>query len=102
VLTKAGFTLLFDPEFAPDALPTASPAAEPNSGVFWRIRKNGLVGHSGSDPGVTAFMFIDPASGTGRILMTNIEAGGKGEQDDPKIVQQFREVWKTLGEVRQP
>lgn len=102
VLTKAGFTLLFDPEFAPDALPAASPAAEPNSGVFWRIRRNGLVGHSGSDPGVTAFMFIDPASGTGRILMTNIEAGGKGEQDDPEIVQQFREVWKALADVRQP
>lgn len=100
VLSKAGFTLLFDPEFAPDALPTGIPAGEPNGGVFWRIRRNGLVGHSGSDPGVTAFMFIDPASGTGRILMTNVEAGGKGEQDDPKIVQQFRDIWKTLGDVR--
>lgn len=100
VLSKAGFTLLFDPEFAPDAMPTGSPPDVPNSGVFWRIRKNGLVGHSGSDPGVTAFMFIDPASGTGRILMTNIEAAGKGEEDDPKIVRQFREIWKALGEVR--
>ncbi|RZA33990.1 MAG: class A beta-lactamase-related serine hydrolase [Lysobacteraceae bacterium] len=102
VLTKAGFTLLFDPQFAPDALPAASPAAEPNSGVFWRIRRNGLVGHTGSDPGVTAFMFIDPASGTGRLLMTNTEAAGKGEEDDPKLVQQFRDVWKALGDVRQP
>lgn len=100
VLSKAGFTLLFDPAFAPDALPAGSPAAEPNGGVFWRIRRNGLVGHTGGDPGVTAFMFIDPASGTGRILMTNIEAAGKGEEDDPKIVGQFREVWKALGEVR--
>ena len=100
VLSKAGFTLLFDPEFAPDALPSASPAGEPNSGVFWRIRKNGLVGHTGSDPGVTAFMFIDPASGTGRILMTNIEASGKGEEDDPKIVRQFRAAWNALGDVR--
>ncbi|MFN3788711.1 serine hydrolase domain-containing protein [Massilia sp.] len=100
VLSKAGFTLLFDPAFAPDALPSASPAGEPNSGVFWRIRRNGLVGHTGSDPGVTAFMFIDPASGTGRILMTNIEAGGRGEQDDPKIVGQLREVWKALADVR--
>lgn len=100
VLSKAGFTLLFDPEFAPDALPVGSPAAEPNGGVFWRIRRNGLVGHTGGDPGVTAFMFIDPASGTGRILMTNVETRGKGEQDDPKIVQQLREVWKALGEVR--
>ena len=102
VLSKAGFTLLFDPEFAPDALPSASPAGESNSGVFWRNRKNGLVGHAGRDPGVTAFMYIDPASGTGRLLMTNVEAAGKGEKDDPKIVQQFREIWKTLGEVRQP
>ena len=100
VLSKAGFTLLFDPQFAHDTLPAGSPADVPNNGVFWRIRRNGLVGHTGSDPGVTAFMFIDPASGTGRLLMTNVEAGGKGEDDDPKIVRQFREVWKALGEVR--
>jgi len=100
VLSKAGFTLLFDPQFAPDALPAGSPPGEPNSGVFWRIRRNGQVGHTGSDPGVTAFMFIDPASGTGRLLMTNTEFAGKGEDDDPKLVQQVREVWKALGEVR--
>lgn len=100
VLSKAGFTLLFDPQFAPDALPAGSPAMEPNGGVFWRIRRNGLVGHSGSDPGVSAFMFIDPASGTGRILMTNIEAGARGEEHDRRIVAQFKEVWKALGEVR--
>ena len=47
-------------------------------------------------------MSTDPASGTGRLLMTNVEAAGKGEKDDPKIVQQFREIWKTLGAVRQP
>lgn len=100
VLSKAGFTLLFDPQFAPDALPAGSPAGEPNSGVFWRIRRNGQVGHTGSDPGITAFMFIDPASGTGRILMTNTEFSGRGEEDDPKLVQQVRDVWKVLGEVR--
>lgn len=100
VLSKAGFTLLFDPQFAPDALPAGSPPGEPNSGVFWRIRRNGQVGHTGSDPGITAFMFIDPPSGTGRLLMTNTEFSGKGEDDDPKVIQQFREVWKALGEVR--
>ncbi|MCA1246838.1 serine hydrolase [Massilia sp. MS-15] len=100
VLSKAGFTLLFDPQFAPDALPAGSPAGEPNSGVFWRIRRNGQVGHTGSDPGVTAFMFIDPASSTGRLLITNTEFSGPGEEDDPKLVRQFREVWQTLGEVR--
>jgi len=101
VLTKAGFTLLFAPQFAPDALPAGSPKGEPNSGVFWRIRRNGQVGHTGSDPGIVAFMFIDPASGTGRILMTNTEFSGVGEDDDPQLVRQFREVWAALGEVRQ-
>lgn len=100
VLSKAGFTLLFDPQFAPDALPTGSPPTEPNSGVFWRIRRNGQVGHAGGDPGVSAFMFIDPASGIGRLLMTNTEFAGKGEENDPKLVRQVREVWKTLGELR--
>jgi len=100
VLTKAGFTLLFDPQFAPDALPAGSPKGEPNSGVFWRIRANGQVGHTGSDPGVTAFMFIDPASGTGRLLMTNTEFSGAGEDDDPQLVQGFRDVWAALAKVR--
>ncbi len=100
VLSKAGFTLLFDPQFAPDALPAGSPPGEPNSGVFWRIRKNGQIGHTGSDPGVSAFMFIDPASGTGRLMLTNTEFSGKGEEDDPKLVREVRDVWKALGEVR--
>ncbi len=100
ILSKAGFTLLFDPQFAPDALPAGSPPGEPNSGVFWRIRKNGQVGHTGSDPGVTAFLFIDPASGTGRILMTNTEFSGADGEDDPRVVQQFREIWSALAEVR--
>ncbi|WP_288381633.1 serine hydrolase [uncultured Massilia sp.] len=100
ILSKAGFTLLFDPQFAPDALPAGSPAGEPNSGVFWRIRKNGQVGHTGSDPGVTAFMFIDPASGTGRMLMTNTEFSGADGEDDARVVQQFREIWTALAEIR--
>ncbi len=100
VLSKAGFTLLFDPQFAPDALPADSPRGEPNSGVFWRIGRSGQIGHTGSDPGVTAFMFIDPASGTGRLLMTNTEFIGQGDEEAKKALQQFREVWKALAEVR--
>lgn len=100
ILSKAGFALLFKPQFAPDALPAGSPPGEPNSGVFWRIRKNGQVGHTGGDPGVAAFMFIDPAKGTGRILMTNTEFSGPGEDDDPRMVQQVREIWSALAEVR--
>ena len=100
ILSKAGFALLFKPQFAPDALPAGRPPGEPNSGVFWRIRKNGQVGHTGGDPGVAAFMFIDPAKGTGRILMTNTEFSGPGEDDDPRMVQQVREIWSALAGVR--
>ncbi|MGG7603989.1 serine hydrolase domain-containing protein [Massilia sp. BKSP1R2A-1] len=100
ILSRAGFALLFKPQFPPDALPAGSPPGEPNSGVFWRIRKNGQVGHTGSDPGITAFMFIDPAKGTGRILMTNTEFGDAEGNDDPRVVQQVREIWSALAEVR--
>jgi hypothetical protein len=33
---------------------------EPNTGIFWMFRKNGEIGHTGSDPGVTVIFFFNP------------------------------------------
>ena len=99
VLSATGFRQLFDKQFKYAGLPANNPKSEPNSGIFWRIRLDGEIGHTGSDPGVTAFMFFDPATGRGRILLTNTEFGGAGEEDDPAVQQQFLDVWKALGRL---
>ena len=96
ILSKEGFRLLFDKQFADDKIPAGSPKGEPNSGVFWRIKRNGHIGHTGSDPGITAFLFFDPASGKGKILLTNTEFGGAGEAEEARVEQQFLALWKAL------
>jgi CubicO group peptidase (beta-lactamase class C family) len=72
-LTKESFTLLFQKQFASDKMPTNMNVKEDNSGVFWVYFKNGRLGHTGGDFGVTTIMAFYPATKTGFIFMTNSE-----------------------------
>lgn len=63
-------------------------AAEARSLVlFWQIRSNGTVGHSGSDSGLTAFILLDLIAGRGRVCHAN---GDIGER--PKAKAAFVEI----------
>ena len=52
----------------------------PNTGLFMGFSYNGLIGHTGGDPGVVTLMFFDPKSGIGRFILLNTsitdKAGG--------------------------
>ncbi|MDQ1829750.1 serine hydrolase domain-containing protein [Massilia scottii] len=96
LLGKASFRLLFDKQFADDAIPAGSPKGEPNGGIFWRYEANGLIGHSGSDPGVTTFMAFDPVQGTGKIFLTNSDFGDAGEDGSPRAMTRFKAIWSAL------
>lgn len=97
ILSSASFTTLFKKQFPDDQLPTGFDPKEPNSGIFWRIKSNGQIGHTGSDLGVTTFMFFDPKTKTGKIFLTNIEFDDPQKEGiDEKLVSDFLKVWKTL------
>ena len=51
---------------------------EHNSGIFMGFRANGQIGHSGGDPGVATYMFFDPETNLGRILIVNTELEEEG------------------------
>jgi len=97
ILSEASFKTLFQKQFPDDQLPIDFDPKEPNSGIFWRIKSNGQIGHTGSDLGVTTFMFFDPKTKTGKIFLTNVEFDDPQKEGiDEKRVSDFLKVWKTL------
>lgn len=50
-----------------------SPPDNISQGVFWYLDENGLIGHSGGDPGVSTSMLFDPVTGYGVILLFNFD-----------------------------
>lgn len=98
LLSKASFATLFKKQFSDNQLPQGYDKKEPNSGIFWRIKSNGQIGHTGSDVGVTTFLFFNPETGFGKLFMTNIEFDGPNDNANKKLIQQFIAVWKKLEE----
>jgi CubicO group peptidase (beta-lactamase class C family) len=62
---------------------------ENNAGIFMGFMDDGLMGHSGGDPGISSRMFFDPNSGLGRILIINTDPNKEGYQE-------FLALWETL------
>ena len=59
-------------------------------GIFMDLQENGLIGHTGGDPGVVSYMFFDPESEVGWILIINKSITTQACYD------QFRSIWDTL------
>jgi CubicO group peptidase (beta-lactamase class C family) len=94
LLSPASGRTLFAPQFGIGKMPKNLPEREPNSGIFWVIRNNGSIGHTGSDPGVTAFLFFNPKTGIGKLFMTNTDM-----EESPELLRQFVDIWKLLGDT---
>lgn len=92
-LTATALRAALAPQFAPGRTPPGLSAREPNQGLFFARRKDGSVGHTGSDDGVTVFLFLDPATRVGRLFMTNIDIGA-----DPALPPLATALWQALGD----
>lgn len=92
-LTATALRAAMAPQFPPGQAPAGLSAREPNQGLFFAIRKDGSVGHTGSDDGVTVFLFLDPATRVGRLLMTNIDISA-----DPQLPPVAAAIWQALGD----
>jgi CubicO group peptidase (beta-lactamase class C family) len=61
-----------------------------NSGIFMGFTPKNYIGHTGSDPGVATYLFFDPETTIGRILLVNTELS------DTKAKKEFQAIWKVL------
>jgi CubicO group peptidase (beta-lactamase class C family) len=91
ILSKESFDVLLSKQFSSENMPQKISPKEPNQGIFFVHRAGGEIGYTGSDYGVSAFMFFNPATKTGKIFMTNIDVS-----ENPKLAAQFAEIWKNL------
>lgn len=91
LLNKGSFQTMLSPQFSPPNLPGNIPEGEPNQGIFFAFRRNGTIGHTGSDFGVSAFVFFNPKTNVGKIFLTNVDVG-----ENPKLATEFRGIWQTL------
>lgn len=94
ILTKASYKDLFKQQLKANNFGERNESDfndEYNSGIFMGFSAKGYIGHTGSDPGVATFMFFDPKTQIGKILMVNTDLGKEG-------IQEFIQIWNTLGE----
>ncbi len=94
LLSKASYQELFNPQLNAGHLPDRDTENdfddEYNSGIFMGFTPKGYVGHTGGDPGIATFMFFNPKTRTGRLLMINTSIVNQ------EGVEQFFAIWNTL------
>jgi CubicO group peptidase (beta-lactamase class C family) len=93
LLSKSSFETLFKKQFDENTMPLKMDAKEPNRAVFWAYNKKDRITHTGADPGVAAFVSIDPKTKISRILVFNTALDG---QDNDTTIENFK---KIIGEI---
>lgn len=95
-LKKESFDLMFKKAFPSDKLPANMEPKEVNAGVFWVYFKNGRLGHTGGDLGVTTFMVFYPETKTGFIFLSNTEV--ENSDQNKTIATQLNEMLSAIKE----
>ena len=91
ILSAISFQTMMQNQYELSPLSKSSATIKSRRGVFWDIfgqEGNGDIGHSGSDPGITTFMYFDPMIGVGCILTTNVDSHSHHSE--------YVELWKLL------
>lgn len=96
VLQQPSFEQLFTPMFDKQLPPGDLDSLQPNIGMMWTFRRNGIIGHTGGDAGVTAFLFFKPEKQFGLILVANTEIE-YGDRVNKQQSAAFLEIWKEMG-----
>ncbi len=94
LLSKKSYNTLFKEQLGEDNYNdrgTRDYSDEYNTGIFMGFTPNGHIGHTGGDPGVSTFMFFNPKTKLGRIVIVNTDLEEEGWQ-------QFLDVWNKLDE----
>lgn len=95
LLTKESYYQIFSGQLSTGHLPNRDKDddydVEYNSGIFMGFTPSGQIGHTGGDPGIATFMFFNPQTKIGRVLMINTSITSQ------EGVDQFYSIWNTLG-----
>lgn len=89
LLTTESWDELYRKNFSDENLIENIDPREPNAGIFMVYSKSGKIGHTGSDPGVSAFMWFDPQTLGGDIFMAN-------EDITKDNIEEFKAIWEKL------
>ncbi len=97
-LPASAFQTMLTNQFEEAPLKNSITKAEGRSGIFYDIfgkTGNGEIGHSGSDPGILSFMYFDPETGIGCLLMTNTDS----DTDGTEVVKMWQMLIKYRNET---
>ena len=92
VLKDESYSELYKPYFDHGSGSSDIYDDEYNNGIFMGITPISYFGHTGSDPGIAVFMFFNPVTKIGKILMINRSLTSN------KSYHQFMSIWETLAE----
>lgn len=93
LLSKSSFETLFKKQFDDSNMPNNMDPKEPNRAVFWAYNKKDKLIHTGSDPGLAAFVSRDPKTKILRILLFNAALDG---QDNDTTVENFKKIIQEI------
>jgi CubicO group peptidase (beta-lactamase class C family) len=93
IISKENFTLLFAPQFTAANMPAGMDKKEVNRALFWAYTPKGLIRHTGSDPGLMAFVSFDPAKKIARAFTLNTQLEG---EENIKTVKAFMAIIAAL------
>jgi CubicO group peptidase (beta-lactamase class C family) len=93
ILSKNGFATLFAKQFTATTMPLNMDTKEVNRAVFWCYTKKGDIRHTGSDPGLMAFVSINPTKNIARAFMLNTSLDG---EDNAATVKAFMQIINAL------
>jgi CubicO group peptidase (beta-lactamase class C family) len=96
LLTAASYNELFTQQLPAQEVPEDPNRYDDefNSGIFMGFSPVGWIGHTGGDPGVSTFMFFDPKTGLGHVVMINTSLSR--ESIDQQLIPIFKAVGKAL------
>ena len=93
VIGKKSYQTLFAKQFTETNMPSNMDTKEPNRAIFWAYSRKGDIRHTGSDPGVFAFVSFNPITKIGRVMTLNTALEG-GENE--RTVGYFKKVIAAL------
>jgi CubicO group peptidase (beta-lactamase class C family) len=93
ILAPEMFSELFKKQFSSANMPEKMDRREPNRALFWAFARNENLRHTGSDPGVFAFISFHPQTKIGRVFMLNAQLDG---EDNEKAVKSFTAIIAAL------
>ena len=89
LLTENSWKIFFAKNFSETKPVKGVNPKEPNTGIFIMYAKSGMIGHTGSDPGICTFMFFNPDNMIGKIFMAN-------EDITAQNLNYFKMIWGNL------